>query len=73
MKPGAPLLQSGRLLDQVCERIRHLHYSLKTEKAYLYQIRFFIRRSTGQRGAMRHPRDMGATKAFQESPALLNL
>ena len=41
MKPGAPPLQSARLLDQVRERIRHLHYSLKTEKAYLYWIRFF--------------------------------
>jgi len=36
MKPGTPLLQSTRLLDQVRERIRYLHYSLKTEKAYLY-------------------------------------
>jgi len=43
MKPGTPPLQSARLLDQVRERIRYLHYSLKTEKAYLYWIRFFIR------------------------------
>lgn len=27
-------LQSNRLLDQVRERIRYLHYSLQTEKAY---------------------------------------
>lgn len=33
MKPGAPPLQSTRLLDQVRERVRYLHYSLKTEKA----------------------------------------
>ena len=33
MKPGAPLLQSGRLVDQVRKRIGRLHYSLKTEKA----------------------------------------
>ncbi|MEP6609868.1 MAG: hypothetical protein ABJA83_14490 [Burkholderiaceae bacterium] len=26
-----PALQSFRLLDQVCERIRHCHYSLRTE------------------------------------------
>ena len=32
MKPGAPPLRSARLLDQVRERIRYLHYSLKTEK-----------------------------------------
>jgi integron integrase len=54
MKPGAPSLQSPRLLDQVRERIRYMHYSLKTEKAYL-----FIRWSAAQPGGMRHPRDMG--------------
>ena len=36
MKPGAPPLQSARLLYQVRERIQYMHYSLKTEKAYLY-------------------------------------
>lgn len=35
MKTGVPLLQSTRLLDQVRERVRYLHYRLKTEKAYL--------------------------------------
>ena len=30
-------------MDQVRERIRYLHYSLSTEKAYLYWVRFFIR------------------------------
>jgi hypothetical protein len=34
MKPGTPPLQSARLLDQVQERVRCLHYSLKTEKSY---------------------------------------
>jgi hypothetical protein len=59
MKPGTPVLQSTRLLDQVRERIRYMHYSLKTEKAYLYWARFFIRWSVTQPGGMRHPRDMG--------------
>ena len=59
MKPGSPPLQSSRLLDQVRERVRYLHYSLKTEKAYLYWIRFFIRWSAMQGAGMRHPRDMG--------------
>lgn len=59
MKPGAPFLQFTRLLDQVRERIRYMHYSLKTEKAYLYWIRFFIRWSATQPGGMRHPRDIG--------------
>src|SRR4051812_14200683 len=48
-------LRSVRLLDQVRERARYLHFSLATEKAYLYWIRFFIRWSN-----MKHPRDMGA-------------
>jgi len=48
-------------MDQVRERIRYLHYSLSTEKTYLYWIRFFIRwQATG--GQMRHPRDMGAAE-----------
>ncbi|TWO72521.1 integron integrase [Caenimonas sedimenti] len=45
----------GRLLDQVRERARYLHYSLSTEKAYLYWVRFFIRWH-----GLKHPRDMGA-------------
>jgi hypothetical protein len=36
MKPGAPSLQSNRLLDQVRERIRYAHYSIKIDKAYHY-------------------------------------
>jgi integron integrase len=50
-----PPLHSTRLLDQVRERARYLHYSLNTEKAYLYWIRFFIRWH-----GLKHPRDMGA-------------
>ena len=52
-----PPLQSPRLLDQVRERARYLHYSLRTEKAYLYWIRFFIRWS-----GLKHPRDMGSAE-----------
>jgi integron integrase len=50
-----PALQSTRILDQVRERIRYLHYSMRTEQSYLYWIRYFIRWS-----GMRHPREMGA-------------
>lgn len=57
-KVAAPALQSTRLLDQVRERVRYLHYSLQTEKAYLHWVRFFVRWH-GRHGAMRHPRDMG--------------
>jgi hypothetical protein len=48
-------LQSTRLMDQVRERIRYLHYSLSTEKLYVYWVRFFIRWH-----GVRHPPDMGA-------------
>ena len=60
MKPGAPSLKSARLLVQVRERVRYMHYSLKTEKAYLYWVRFFVRWNATQPGGMRHPKDMGA-------------
>jgi integron integrase len=57
-KVGAPALQSTHLLDQLRERIRYLHYSLQTEKAYVYWARFFVRWH-GRSGEMRHPRTMG--------------
>ena len=50
-----PASRAPRLLDQVRDRIRVKHYSLSTEKTYLYWIRFLIRWS-----GMHHPRDMGA-------------
>jgi integron integrase len=55
MNHRTPALHSTRLLDQVRERARYLHYSLTTEKAYLYWVRFFVRWH-----GLRHPRDMGA-------------
>lgn len=65
MKPGMPVLHSVRLLDQLRERIRYMHYNLSTEKAYVYWVRFFIRWH-GRGGVMRHPREMGeaAVEAF---------
>jgi site-specific recombinase XerD len=59
MKPDSPITQPLRLLDQFREVLRYKHYSLRTEQAYLYWIRFFIRWH-GREGSMRHPRDMGA-------------
>lgn len=61
MKPGTPVLRSTRLLDQVRERIRYLHYSLQTEKADLHWVRFFIRWH-GRDGVMQHPRTLGAAE-----------
>ena len=58
MKPGMPAMHSVRLLDQLRERIRYVHYSLSTEKAYVYWVPFFVR-WRGRGGVMRHPREMG--------------
>lgn len=49
-----PALQSTRLLDQVRERIRLLHYSRRTEEAYVHWIRAFVRFH-----GVRHPAQMG--------------
>ena len=49
-----PPLQSVRILDQLRERIRYLHYSLRTEEAYVYWVRTFIRFHD-----LRHPAEMG--------------
>lgn len=49
-----PPLRSVRLLDQLVEQIRYLHYSLRTERAYIFWVRRFIRFHH-----LRHPREMG--------------
>jgi hypothetical protein len=38
-----PPLRSVKVLDQLRERIRYLHYSLRTEEAYVHWVRAFIR------------------------------
>jgi len=57
MKPAAPALRATRLLDQVRERIRYKHYSLRTEQTYVQWVRVFVKWS-----GMRHPREMGAAE-----------
>lgn len=47
--PGSP-----GLLARLRERIRYLHYSLRTEQAYVHWARAFVRYH-----GMRHPRDLG--------------
>ena len=42
-----------RLLDEIRNRLRLKHYSLRTEKAYLYWIRRYIRTN-----GLRHPREL---------------
>jgi integron integrase len=49
-----PALQSPRLIGQLRERLRYLHYSLRTEEAYVHWARFFIHFH-----GLRHPRDLG--------------
>lgn len=51
-------LTATRLLDQVCERLRYMHYSLQTEKTYVYWVKFFVKWH-GRNGTMRHPKTMG--------------
>ena len=43
-----------RLLDQVRQRVRYLHYSLRTEQAYVHWVRAFVRFH-----GRRHPRTLG--------------
>jgi integron integrase len=57
----AALSQSGSaagplrcLLDQLREQLCYLHYSLRTEEAYVHWVRAFVHWS-----GMRHPRQMG--------------
>ncbi len=57
MKPRKPELRSTRILDQVRERIRYMHYSLSTERTYVYWVRFFLKWH-----GLRHPRDMGVAE-----------
>ena len=50
-----PVSAAPKLLDQLRHQIRRLHYSIRTEQAYVYWVRWFIRFH-----GLRHPREMGA-------------
>lgn len=52
--PTLPPLKSVKLLDQLRERIRYLHYSIRTEESYVYWVLAFIRFH-----GVRHPATMG--------------
>lgn len=52
-----PPLRATRLLDQLRERIRTLHYSRRTEQAYVHWCRAYIRFHD-----LRHPAEMGAAE-----------
>ncbi len=51
-----PPLRSVKVLDQLRERIRYLHYSLRTEQAYVNWVRAFIRFH-----GVRHPATLGSS------------
>ncbi len=51
--------RSVKLLDQVRERVRYLHYSLQTEKAYVYWAKAFVLWAARSQDGFRHPREMG--------------
>jgi hypothetical protein len=58
MKDVTPLStaeQGPKLLDRLKRCIRDKHYSVRTERAYVYWARWYIRFH-----GLRHPMDMGA-------------
>lgn len=65
-KVSATAKPRRRLLDQVRERCRLLHYSVRTERAYVGWVKRFILAND-----KRHPREMGVTEveAFLSSLA----
>jgi integron integrase len=65
--PDSPPRSQLRLLDQLRERIRFKHYSLRTEQAYVGWVRQFIRFH-----GLRHPQSMGGPEVEQFLNALAN-
>ncbi|MCP4635746.1 MAG: integron integrase [Methyloversatilis sp.] len=57
LTPSLPPLKSVRLLDQLRERIRYLHYTISTEKTYVHWVKAFVRFH-----GLRHPSSMGRTE-----------
>ena len=47
-----------RLLEAFRDRLLYMHYSLRTEAAYVHWVRGFVRWARGQR----HPRERGAAE-----------
>ena len=57
VKPVICICISFRFLNQVSERVGHLHHSLGTDKTYLYWVRFYVQ-WRGRNGKTIHPREM---------------
>jgi integrase len=58
--PNDPCEQPPKLLDQLRRSIRDKHYSLRTERIYVYWARWYIRFH-----GLRHPAEMGAAKILR--------
>jgi integron integrase len=48
-----PVVRPTRLLDQLRDRIRYAHYSLRTETAYVYWVKRFVKFH-----GLKHPREL---------------
>ena len=55
MNTGSPATQPPKLLDRVAAKMRVLHYSIRTERAYIDWLALFILFHN-----KRHPKEMGA-------------
>ena len=64
---STPGQKPSLLLDRLRERLRYMHYSLRTEEAYVYWVRDFVRWSRGT-----HPRGMGHDEVQQYLVMLAN-
>jgi hypothetical protein len=53
--PVTETARPPKLLDQLKRRLRDKHYSVRTEEAYVYWARWFIRFH-----GLKHPAEMGA-------------
>lgn len=70
MKQGLPDSiphQPPKLLDQLRSRVREKHYSLQTERAYVYWSRWYIRFH-----GLRHPKEMGGPEIQAFMSFLIN-
>ncbi len=58
--------RSPKLLDQLRDKLRMLHYAWRTEQGYVMWVERFLRYHRDQnRGVGRHPRELGKTEIEQ--------
>ena len=64
---GSSAVRPPRLIEALLQRLRYMHYSLRTEQAYVYWVRGFVRWA-----GMRHPREMGIVEVQDYLSMLAN-